>query len=314
MAITNSNQNPGVRPQGQLLIDMILGSPTLDKGLMRVVMNEAQNVDLERFRADNDKLIAPLDNPNAAAEADMFHKSYVTITPGECMLWDKMNPKSTFSETDWAKNWANGSWKWQQVAPHIKNAIMTTGARSIANNLETLIWQGDTTSGVAATDRFDGLEKIIEADGAVNNVTPAGAITKSNIIDILEALIDVTPDAVLEGSNPTIVMSHKDKQIYFSALRDTTITKGSEPWADGIPTFAGYKIISTGISKDKIVFTNVGTGNDSNLVGATWMSSDYTTPTIDKLDNYSEFWYFLAKFRFGVNIVWGKEISYYKPV
>jgi hypothetical protein len=115
----------------------------------------------------------------------------------------------------------------------------------------------------------------------------------------------------LEMQSPTFVMSHRDKQIYFAALRDTGISKGVNVTEAGVPTYGGIPIVSCGIPKDHLVLTNTGTGSDSNLAGATWMDADYRGVKIDRLQANSELWFAKVLFKFGVNIMFGSQLTYY---
>ena len=290
---------------------LILGATTIERGLMRVIPSVMDKVFVPRFRTDLDVLIAPEDTPSTLADA--MHKDDVEIVVGDAMFYDRFNPLRDFQE-DWTQFYATGRLTEAQAAPKIRAAIEKTVIESVQNGLENLIWNGDTASGDEWLNRFDGLIKIIEADGSVNLVTPAGVIDKTNIIDVLEGLIDATPDAVLEKSTPKIVLSHRDKYIYHEALRDATISKGINIQDGGVDRFAGIPMISTGIPKDHLVLGNVTSGNDSNFVAATWMEADSKGLKIDRLQADSELWFAKVLFKFGVNIIQGEELTYYKPV
>jgi hypothetical protein len=63
-----------------------------------------------------------------------------------------------------------------------------------------------------------------------------------------------------------------------------------------------------------MVFTKATSGNDSNLVGATWMQADYKAAKIERLQANSSEWFALMKFRFGVNYLYGDDIVFYQGV
>ena len=109
-------------------------------------------------------------------------------------------------------------------------------------------------------------------------------------------------------------MSHRDKQIYFEATRDATISKGINIMDAGVPTFGGIPITSTGIPKDHLVLGNFSTGSDSNFQSATWMEADTKGLKIARLQEDSELWFAKVLFKFGVAIIYGEQLSYYKPV
>ena len=295
----------------ELLTPLVLGATTIDRGLMRIVPNQQNSVALGIFDTLADKLEAPVDTPILGN--DSMSKSEVIVTTGDQMWYDEFNPLRDFQE-DWSYFWSSGRLTDAQAGLKIKQAILKTVTESVQNNIDKLIWSGDTASLDVWLQRMDGLIKLIEANLDVNVVTPAGVLTKANIIDVLEAMIDATPDQVLEMQSPKIIMSHRDKQIYFSAIRDATISKGINIMEGGVPTFAGIPIISCGIPKDHLVLTNATSGADSNLVGATWMWADTKGVKVERLQANSEVWFAKVLFKLGVNIVFGSQLTYYKPV
>jgi len=312
LKIRNSSVDNTVTASGIALSDiaylMILGATTIERGLMRVIPSVMDKVHIPRFTAEKDKLVAPVDIPVVLADA--LFKTDITVTVGDMMFYDRFNPLRDFQE-DWSQFYATGRLTDAQAAPKIRQAIEKTVIESVRNNLENLIWNGDKSSGSAFLSRFDGLIKIITADGKVNKVTPGAVITKANVIDLLEGMITATPDAVLEMSSPKIIMSHRDKYIYHEALRDATITKGINIQDGGVDRFAGIPIVSTGIPKNHLLLGNFSSGADSNLVGATWMEADSKGLKIDRLQSDSELWFAKALIKFGVNIVYGEQLTYY---
>ena len=292
----------------ELLTPMVLGARTLEKGLMRMVLSQQDKVALSRFTTALNKLEAPVDTPLVAN--DSMTKDEVTITLGDQMWYDTWNPIRDFEE-DWSYFYSTGQLTEAQVAPQIRTAIQQTVVESVTNNLENLIWNGDTASGDVWLQRMDGLVKIIAANADVIDVTNIGVVTKANIIEILDAIILATPDAVIESANPKLIMSYKDKQIYDSVLRDAGISKGVNIQDSPVSYYGGFEIVSCGIPKDNILFTVASTGKDSNLVGATWMDADFRGVKIAKLQENSELWFAKVLFKFGVNIVFGGEcVSY----
>ena len=294
----------------ELLTPLVLGATTIERGLMRMIPSQMNSVAIGKFNTALDKLEAPVETP--ITPNDSMTKGEVIITTGNQMWYDTFNPLRDF-EDDWVHFWAQGRLTDAQANAKIQAAILKTVIESVQNNVDKLLWSGDTASLDIWLQRMDGFIKLIEA-APVNVVLAAGAITSANIIDIMEAAIAATPDEVLEMQSPTFILSHRDKQIYFSALRDATISKGVNIMENGVPTFGGIPIVSCGIPKDHIVLTNTGTGSDSNLAGATWMDADMKGVKIDRLQANSELWFAKVLFKLGVNIMFPEQITYYKPV
>lgn len=92
--------------------------------------------------------------------------------------------------------------------------------------LEVAVWQGDTASGSAQLNRFDGLIKLIDAatdeiNGNPTGITVATSITVSNIISILEGVNDLIPVEIRRGENgkPTIFLGQEILDLYVKALK-----------------------------------------------------------------------------------------------
>ena len=68
---------------------------------------------------------------------------------------------------------------------------------------EEAIWQGDTTSGTANLNKFDGLIKIIDAEAGVitGNTSGASAISSANIIGLINDIYAAIPASLLEGGD-----------------------------------------------------------------------------------------------------------------
>jgi hypothetical protein len=305
--------SPGIVPVPNYNLPVVLGATTLTKGLVNVMVNNMQNVELPKFQSSLNVLGAPVETPTVSTGG--FSRTKRDLTQGDLMYYSTFNPIRDF-EGEWKFEWAQGKLTEARLASVILSAVQKSGIDQVNNGIEQLIWKGDDASGDAWLNRFNGFEKLIEADSDtdVNFATPAGAITKANVIDILESMWAVTPAAVRENLNVKIIMSHDDKELYNDALRDATITKGINIMDGNVLRFAGKEIVSTGISKDKIVICVANNGSDSNLHAATWMSSDYGAFQIEKYRPESELWFIKMLFKMGVQYRRGSEITYYKPV
>lgn len=73
--------------------------------------------------------------------------------------------------------------------------------KKIIHANEVAIWQGDTASGTVNLKWFDGLLKLIDAEGTVidGNTTAATAITAANIIGLVNDMYAAIPSQLLEG-------------------------------------------------------------------------------------------------------------------
>jgi hypothetical protein len=101
-------------------------------------------------------------------------------------------------------------------------------AATIAAQLETALWQGDTTSGNANLSRFDGLVKLIGSSAVeANNTTyygaPATSITSANVVAIVDALYKAIPAQVVAKDDMVIFMGQDVFRTYTIALKNANM-------------------------------------------------------------------------------------------
>ena len=301
--------NAGTLALNDLITRLVLGATTIQRGLMRIVPNAQDVVELATFRVANDKLKAYAETPTLAS--DSMTKGKILIPTAKIQWSDSFNPILNF-ENDWSSFWHTGKMTEAQLNAKIRSAVISETEKSVSNGVEQLIWQGDDGSGDAWLAMVNGYQKLLTAAGDLNEVTDLTvAIDKSNIMTVLQALINVTPAEVLELGTSKFVLSHRLKQIYFEASRDIAISKGINIFESGTPRFAGYEIISTGIADNKIMFADCTTGKESVLQGATWMTNDMSSAKIARTQEFSDLWGILYTFRLGVQLVNTDQISYY---
>ena len=109
----------------------------------------------------------------------------------------------------------------------------------IASQLETAIWQGDTSSATANLNKFDGLIKLINAGSPVDaNVsaytgiaTITGGITASNVIAATEGIYKAIPAAIINKGDVkifvgadwyrTLIMAYRADKMFAYNPQDT---------------------------------------------------------------------------------------------
>lgn len=96
----------------------------------------------------------------------------------------------------------------------------------IAAQLETAIWQGDTTSGTANLNKFDGLQKLIAAGSPVDanvsaftGVATISTITASNVVAATEGIFKAIPVAVLGKGDVKIFVGNDWYRLLILAYR-----------------------------------------------------------------------------------------------
>jgi hypothetical protein len=104
-------------------------------------------------------------------------------------------------------------------------------ALTIASQLETAIWQGDTASANGNLNKFDGLIKLIgAASGVVDaNVSgfvsggPVSSITASNVIALLDGVYKAIPAKVVAADDMTIFVGQDTFRTYTIALKNANM-------------------------------------------------------------------------------------------
>lgn len=96
----------------------------------------------------------------------------------------------------------------------------------IAAQLETAIWQGDTSSGTANLNKFDGLQKLIAAGSPINanvsgftGVATITTITQSNVIAATEGIYKAIPAAVISKGDVKIFVGYDWFRLLIMAYR-----------------------------------------------------------------------------------------------
>jgi hypothetical protein len=188
-------------------------------------------------------------------------------------------------------------------------------AATIAAQLETAIWQGDTGSANGNLNKFDGLIKLINAaSGVVDaNVSgfvsggPVSSITASNVIALLDGVYRAIPAKVVAADDMTIFVGQDTFRTYTIALKNANMFNYA---FDGK---ADSEFVLPGTS---IKVVAVGGLNGTNDIFALRLSNLFLGT--DLLNEEEKFEIFFAKeadevrfaceFKMGVNIAFPDEI------
>ena len=102
--------------------------------------------------------------------------------------------------------------------------IINVKLASIAKSLEMTYWKGDTASG-STYSLFDGFIKKIDADSNVieGNTSSASAITKSNVIGLVEDMRIAAPVDVKENEAYVTLVGNDTWDKYVSALKEANL-------------------------------------------------------------------------------------------
>ena len=308
MAITRSSVHVS-NPVQQLFRDLMFGAETIEKGVAQLIPGQRKQTTLNRFYSATQKLTARVATPTTPADA--LTKDERQINMAEVMWYDEFDPKEF--NLDWKFLNTIGPSVSASAAMVLLEAIRDSVVTAFNYDLEQLMWNGDTGSGNAWLSPIDGFIKLIDADASVVSVTPQGAITAANVIDILESVVAACPNEVKYSSNPSIVTSYNTLELYRAAARALQY-KGTNITEAIANQFGGYPIIAVnGVPADRVFMFNAGGGDRAELKVAAWADTDKAIVKIDRLQANSDLFFIKINAEIGVNHVYGKQITEYSP-
>jgi len=188
-------------------------------------------------------------------------------------------------------------------------------AKTIAAQLETALWQGDTSSVNVNLNRFDGLVKLINAASGVvaaNASTfisgaPLSSITAANVISIFDGVYQAIPAKVVAADDMTIFCGQDLFRTYTIALKNS----GSFNYQIDVKADSEFVLPGTTI---KVVA--VAGLNGTNKVYAMRLSNMFLGTDLLNEEEKFEIFYaresdqvrFVSEFKMGVNIAFPDEV------
>ena len=188
-------------------------------------------------------------------------------------------------------------------------------AKTIAAQLETSLWQGDTTSGNTNLSKFDGLVKLIGAAAGVvaANVStyisgaPLSTITAGNVISIFDGVYQAIPAQVVAADDMTIFCGQDVFRTYTVAL------KNANQFHYSIDVKADSEFILPGTPIKVIALQGL---NGTNKVYAMRLSNLFLGTDLLNEEEKFEIFYakeadqvrFVSEFKMGVNVAFPDEI------
>jgi hypothetical protein len=180
-------------------------------------------------------------------------------------------------------------------------------AKKIASDLETVAFQGDTTSGVYPTALVDGLEKEMTADADVNDVTGT-AVVVGNVIAELNKVYDAISNDVLAKEDVAIYVSSNIARVYRQALANAS-AEAFYNQKDLKMSFLDVEVIEGyGMSNDKMIASY-----KSNLTLLSDLVSDFSDiRIIPQLDLTGKHQIVVSgSFKFKTSYAIGSDIVFY---
>ena len=188
-------------------------------------------------------------------------------------------------------------------------------AKTIAAQLETSLWQGDTSSVNVNLNKFDGLVKLIGAASGVvaaNASTyisgaPLSSITAANVISIFDGVYQAIPAKVVAADDMTIFCGQDLFRTYTIAL------KNSGSFNYQIDVKADSEFVLPGTTIKVIAVAGL---NGTNKVYAMRLSNLFLGTDLLNEEEKFEIFYakeadqvrFVSEFKMGVNIAFPDEV------
>jgi len=188
-------------------------------------------------------------------------------------------------------------------------------AKTIAEQLEIGLWQGDTTSVNVNLNKFDGLVKLIGAASGVvaaNTSTfisgaPLSSITAANVISIFDGVYQAIPAKVVAADDMTIFCGQDLFRTYTIAL------KNSGSFFYQIDVKADSEFVLPGTMIKVVALAGL---NGTNKVYAMRLSNLFLGTDLLNEEEKFEIFYakeadqvrFVSEFKMGVNIAFPDEV------
>ena len=189
----------------------------------------------------------------------------------------------------------------------------------IASQLETAIWQGDTTVGTANLNKFDGLIKLIDAGSPTDanvsgytGVATIATITQSNVIAATEGIYKAIPVAVLGKGDCKIFVGDDWFRLLIMAYRALNLFAYNPQDANADRSF-----ILPGTNVEIVAVNGLNTTGDAYAI-----SLSNIAMAVDLVDEESSYkmWYsednndvrYRVEFKIGVNVAFTAECVKFK--
>jgi hypothetical protein len=260
---------------GKYLGAALLSASTLDAGAVTILPNIKYKAAMKVGAFSNLVRSADCDFDSTTSGLTLTEK---VLTPTELQVNLQICKKELHSDWEAAQM---GFSAFDSLPPLFSDYVISRVAAEVANATETSIWQG-----AAGEGNFDGFDALLTADGGAD--VTSTAITSSNVIAQLGAIVDAANAAVLGKEDLTLYISTNMARAYIRALGGfaTNIgangvdNKGTTWYSGGALSFEGINVfVAQGLADNTAVLAQksnlfFGTGllNDRNEVKVIDMS------------------------------------------
>ena len=177
----------------------------------------------------------------------------------------------------------------------------------INKKLEKAVWQGDTDSGNANLNKFDGLLKIFGVESA-STIDASGVTTASTVYDVVKAVIMAMPEELLE-KDAVVMLAPELYRDFAMALVDKDFYHYDPQ--NGAVTDAGFLFPGTNIRVEKVA----GLAGSKKVIGTYWKNLYYGADLLGEEERF-RLWYdeedemfrFRALWNSGVQVAFPDEV------
>lgn len=185
-----------------------------------------------------------------------------TLTPGKIKVEEKICPKDLEAYFTMEALRAGSTYEDFGNADFAAAYLAKKNAR-IAAQLETAIWQGDSGSGTANLNKFNGLQVLIGAGSAINanvsgytGVATITTVTSSNVIAATEGIYKAIPAEVMAKGDVRIFVGYDWFRLLVLAYRALNLFSYNPQDAN----FEGFILPGTNVKVEPVNGLN-GTGD-----------------------------------------------------
>lgn len=235
-----------------------------------------------------------------------------SLAPGKIKINESICPKAFEAKYTQKALRAGSSYDYMPFADEYSaKKIAVIGAA-----LETGLWQGDTGSGDAQLNKFDGLLKLIAPAGVPvsgvidGNVANVAALTQATVIAAVDAVYVALPSSIIANGDVAIFIGMDAFRLYTIALKEANLYHYAADAVDFEIFIPGTNVKLIGVNglngTDKIIGTRI-----SNLyLGVDLLNEEerfelFYAKEADEMR-------FVSEFKMGVQYAFPTEIVYWQ--
>lgn len=209
-------------------------------------------------------------------------------------------------EQDWqARQMRSGAMN-TNLAANFQDFVIDRYTRQVADEIEQVIWNGDTT-GSGFLSVMDGLDKKLSGSGSTISKTITSATSKSNVISQLDAVYKDIPDEVYRKGDVAIFVPFSTGKFY----RQAVAGQSNEAYYGAIDRQLSY--IDVPIYEVPLPSTTYVAGQSSNMFFGTDLINDFSEISLIDMrettgDDYLRM---IMKFKAGVEVANEDEVVYH---